>query len=293
MNYYEHHLGDYAQATAHLTFVEDAAYSRMLRKYYAEEKPLPVELRAVQRLVAARTDEEREAVEVVLAEFFTLESDGWHNKRADKVIQAYHGKQVDADAKRDNEAERQRRHRARRKELFDALRSYGEVPKFDTTMSDLEAMLSRVTDGVGHALLTEPVTRDATANQSPVTSHQTKSKELTTPNGVVVAGKPPTPDCPHSEIVALYHEILPELRRVREWTPDRQAFLRSRWREKPVRQNLDWWRKFFGYVRECPWLMGEGLAQEGRPPFTADLEWLVRPTNFRKVIEGKYQRRVA
>ena len=173
MNYYEHHLGDYAQATAHLTFVEDAAYSRMLRKYYAEEKPLPVELRAVQRLVAARTDEEREAVEVVLAEFFTLESDGWHNKRADKVIQAYHGKQVDADAKRDNEAERQRRHRARRKELFDALRSYGEVPKFDTTMSDLEAMLSRVTDGVGHALLTEPVTRDATANQSPVTSNQT------------------------------------------------------------------------------------------------------------------------
>lgn len=87
MNYYEHHLGDYAQATSHLTFVEDAAYSRMLRKYYAEEKPLPADLRAVIRLVGARTDEEREAVETVLNEFFVLEEDGWHNKRADDEIQ--------------------------------------------------------------------------------------------------------------------------------------------------------------------------------------------------------------
>ncbi|MGL0786560.1 YdaU family protein [Xanthomonas translucens] len=86
MNYYEHHLGDYAQATAHLSFVEDAAYSRLLRKYYAEEKPLPADLRAVQRLVGARTDEEREAVQVVLEEFFLLEEDGWHNKRADSEI---------------------------------------------------------------------------------------------------------------------------------------------------------------------------------------------------------------
>lgn len=96
MNYYEHHLGDYAQATAHLTFVEDAAYSRLLRKYYAEEKPLPADMRAVQRLVAARTDEEREAVEVVLSEFFTLESDGWHNKRADDEIAKFDGKRQKA-----------------------------------------------------------------------------------------------------------------------------------------------------------------------------------------------------
>ena len=51
MNYYEHHIGDYAEATAHLTFVEDAAYSRLIRKYYAAEKPMPADLKAVQRLV--------------------------------------------------------------------------------------------------------------------------------------------------------------------------------------------------------------------------------------------------
>lgn len=92
MNYYEHHLGDYAQATSHLTFVEDAAYSRMLRKYYAEEKPLPADLRAVIRLVGARTDEEREAVDIILKEFFTLEEDGWHNKRADDEIAKFASK---------------------------------------------------------------------------------------------------------------------------------------------------------------------------------------------------------
>ena len=93
--------------------------------------------------------------------------------------------------------------------------------------------------------------------------------------------------------MALYHEVLPELARVRDWTNDRQAFLRTRWREKPERQTLDWWRKFFGYVRTCPWLMGQGVTSDDRAPFFADLEWLVRPKNFRKVIEGKYQQRSA
>jgi uncharacterized protein YdaU (DUF1376 family) len=102
MNYYEHHIGDYAEATAHLTFVEDAAYSRMIRKYYAQEKPLPADVKAVQRLIAARTKEEREAVEIVLNEFFTLQDDGWHNGRCDTEIARYQDKQ--AKAKRSAEA---------------------------------------------------------------------------------------------------------------------------------------------------------------------------------------------
>lgn len=92
MNYYEHHLGDYAQATAHLSMLEDACYSRMLRWYYAEEKPLPAELRAVCRIVRASTEDEREAVRIVLEEFFVLEADGWHQKRADQEIERYRAK---------------------------------------------------------------------------------------------------------------------------------------------------------------------------------------------------------
>jgi len=98
VNYYEHHIGDYAQATAHLTFVEDAAYGRMLRKYYAEERPLPSEVSSVQRLVGARSREEKSAVQSVLGEFFFLNEDGWHNKRADAEIGHYREKSSKAAA---------------------------------------------------------------------------------------------------------------------------------------------------------------------------------------------------
>lgn len=86
MNYYKHHIGDYAAATAHLSWLEDSAYTRLLRRYYATEAALPADVAQCQRLVGARSREERAAVETVLREFFSLEADGWHNKRADEEI---------------------------------------------------------------------------------------------------------------------------------------------------------------------------------------------------------------
>lgn len=117
MNFYKHHIGDYAQATAHLSFVEDAAYSRLLRKYYAEEKPLPADLKAVQRLVGARTREEREAVETVLGEFFDLQADGWHNKRADAEL-----------ARANAQAETNRQIAVAREERKKASKPFNECP---------------------------------------------------------------------------------------------------------------------------------------------------------------------
>jgi len=87
VNYYRHHIGDYLRDTAHLSMLEDAAYRRMLDLYYMREQPLPAESKAVCRLVRARSPEECEAVETVLAEFFTLGVDGWSQKRADSEIE--------------------------------------------------------------------------------------------------------------------------------------------------------------------------------------------------------------
>lgn len=98
LNFYKHHIGDFDQATRHLSFVEDAAYSRMIRKYYAEEKVLPVDVKKIERLIGARTKEEREAVAVVLEEFFVLEDDGWHNKRCDEELSKANA-QADANRK--------------------------------------------------------------------------------------------------------------------------------------------------------------------------------------------------
>ena len=96
MNYYEHHIGDYAEATAHLTFIEDATYGRLIRKYYATEKPLPIDVKLVQRLINARSKEEKNSVVSVLNEFFTLTDDGWRQVRCDHEIARFKDKQVKA-----------------------------------------------------------------------------------------------------------------------------------------------------------------------------------------------------
>jgi len=94
MNYYQHHIGDYAAETAYLTLIEDAIYTRLLRVYYRNESPLPADVAYVARLIGLRTRKEKEALEYVLPQFFTLDEDGWHNPRADEQIAAYHDEEM-------------------------------------------------------------------------------------------------------------------------------------------------------------------------------------------------------
>ena len=123
----------------------------------------------------------------------------------------------------------------------------------------------------------------------------------TTPNGVVVdsvtaadfsldggAKNAPTPDCPHQEIIALYHELLPVCPSIRDWTPSRAQALRARWKEDQKRQNLDYWRRFFAYIAESEFLTGRAKTSDGRKPFLASLDWIVKSENFTKIREGRY-----
>lgn len=96
MNYYEHHLGDYAAATAHLSWDEDMAYTRLIRAYYHHEKPLPPDVKDVCRLVRAASLVQKKAVDTVLREFFTLDESGWHQKRCDEEIARYEDKRSKA-----------------------------------------------------------------------------------------------------------------------------------------------------------------------------------------------------
>lgn len=108
------------------------------------------------------------------------------------------------------------------------------------------------------------------------------------------ASPPPTglrlvkPPCPYETIVALYHEVLPELRACKTLTETRKSYLRQRWAAKPG-TDLAKWRAFFEYVKTCPFLLGQSDGSHGRPPFVADLEWLVKPSNYAKIVEGKYE----
>lgn len=94
MNYFEDHIGDYAAATAHLSWDEDMAYTRLIRAYYHAEKPIPKG--QAYRLARASTPAQRRAVDTVLDEFFTLQEDGHHQKRCDEEIARYQDKQAKA-----------------------------------------------------------------------------------------------------------------------------------------------------------------------------------------------------
>ena len=290
MNYYEHHIGDYAQATAHLSILEDGAYIRCIRKYYADEKPLPADIAAVQRLVGARTREERQAVETVVREFFTLEEDGWHNKRCDEEIAKFRESEPDREAKRDNERERQRRTRERRKQLFDTLRAAGVVPAYDAAMSELQRLVSQVESRP----VTPPVTCDDTATQTPVPSHQLKDLVPSGLAGNVVSDAWRCPPCPHEEIVRIYGEELPQLPRCIALNDARRSHIGARWRQVccdakfSQSDGLEWFRDFFRDVSRSKFLTGNGTAGKDGRIFRADLEWLMNSTNFLKVFEGRY-----
>jgi len=119
----------------------------------------------------------------------------------------------------------------------------------------------------------------------PETETETETEHIVTSG----AGDP----CPHHEIIAAYHEALPTCTPVKIWGEQRRGLLRQRWREDAKRQRIEWWRRFFAYVAESRFLTGRAENEPGRDPFVADLEWLIRPRNFVKVIEGKYHREEA
>lgn len=97
--------------------------------------------------------------------------------------------------------------------------------------------------------------------------------------------------CPQREIVDLFKSILPELPQPRIWDETRQSNLRARWREDKKRQDINWWKRLFKYMRDSDFLMGNVEPTPGRRRFVLTLDWLVKKSNLIKVIEGKYHRK--
>src|SRR5262249_5439112 len=86
MNYYRRYSGDYLRDTARLSLTEHGALTLLLDYYYAEGGRLPLSLEELCLMVRAVRTEERRAVAKVLELYFTRESDGYHNRRADHEI---------------------------------------------------------------------------------------------------------------------------------------------------------------------------------------------------------------
>lgn len=162
MNYYEHHIRDYDADTAHLTWLEDMAYTRLLRLYYRKESPIPADIQQVCRLVRAHSKAEKRAVEQVLREFFELRDDGWRHDRCDEEIAAYQAR-----------AERARASgklggRPTRKDADEAQETQAQEPTSEPAQNPAGSATKPTENPTGFQ--TETQTK---AHQTPDTRHQT------------------------------------------------------------------------------------------------------------------------
>lgn len=260
MNFYLHYLGDYDRDTKGLSLIEHGAYRLMLDHNYATEQPLPNDAGELYRIAKAMTPAERKAVDKVADKFFPVNGDGRrHNKRAEEEIVRAQEKSEKAKASA-------------------AKRWNGNGTSESPPDAGAQAMRTH-SDG------------DANQNQKP---ERTKASPANA--GEVRGGAANVPNCPHEKLVELYHEVLPTCTLVVEWNDERQAIARARWRQKAtakpgyrtVEDGLAYWRRYFEYVARSKFLTGKAEPTPGRKPFVATLEWLLRPKNFAKVVEGNY-----
>lgn len=123
-----------------------------------------------------------------------------------------------------------------------------------------------------------------------------------------VASKPakvsaPTP-CPTDELINLYHKLMPLNPQVKVINDTRRKAISARWKEAALltcqpfgysnrAEGLDAWRQFFEVCAESDFLTGRAPAQPGKPPFVADIDFLISPSGFAKCLENKYHREAA
>lgn len=178
MNYYEHHIGDFDSATAHLTMLEDAAYRRLISLYYRTERPIPADVKHACRLVRAHSKQERDAVAVVLDEFFDLRDDGWHNLRCDAEISKFRAGEPEREAKKANEANRLKRHRDERAVLFKRITDAGLHAPWNIGIAELREMAKRLPGTNAQPFPATAPATPATATQAPDTTTHTPDSSM-------------------------------------------------------------------------------------------------------------------
>jgi len=89
MHYYPHNIADYRKDTSHLTLLEHGCYRQLIDQYYLNEEPLPLDETKLFRLLSARSNDEKQAIQNVLNDFFIKTENGYVHSRCDIEIEFY------------------------------------------------------------------------------------------------------------------------------------------------------------------------------------------------------------
>lgn len=134
---------------------------------------------------------------------------------------------------------------------------------------------------------------DATPSTGPSTREEKRREELKSNTS---AAKLPT--CPSDSIVALYHEILPELPGIRVMDKERTKAISDFWkwvltttrpdgtpRASTAAEALDWTRDYFNMARNNDFIMGRSSRPAEHANWRCSIEYLLSTRGMKKVIE--------
>lgn len=93
----------------------------------------------------------------------------------------------------------------------------------------------------------------------------------------------PQSECPYSKIRDLYHRICISYPTIKAIDGNRRKAVAARWR---TYKSLDTFEELFRLAEASPFLKGENERN-----WSADFDWMMKPTNFTKILEHKYEER--
>jgi uncharacterized protein YdaU (DUF1376 family) len=135
---------------------------------------------------------------------------------------------------------------------------------------------------------------EATPNHKPLTiNHKPINTE---PNGSTSAARLPT--CPTQIVIDLYHEVLPDLPKVRLTSAPRSKAIASLWkfvlttktpeglqRASTSDQAVSWIRQYFERASQNDFLMGRGQRTGEHAGWQCDIDFLMTERGMKQVIE--------
>lgn len=255
MNYYPHHIGDFNNATRHLTRLERSIYRDLIELYYDSEGPLTLDVVYICKKILANSVEEITTVEQVLNEYFEETEDGYINNRCQKVIDEYqnsiHNKSKAGKASA----------KARKANKTKALKDSTGVQQVSN---------SRSTGVHNQNQEPEPRTRTSKDSKKDKIPYQ-QIADLYNNNFAIPSLNP--------EVAKLNNE--------------RKRLIKILWLtctdsddETKLTNSLEYWARYFDYCSGIKFLRGDTERSESHKNWRPDLNYMMKEKTYIQVLEG-------
>lgn len=271
MHYYKFNIPDWNLGTGHLSLEEEAVYLRLVNFYYDSECPIPIEIGPVLRRLRMAGMES--IATQILDEFFTKTEKGYSHKRCELLLKEY---------KKTIKNNRSNGAKGGRPRKDAACKETQEKPSGFFLETQVEP-----THNPNQELLT--------INHKPITNNQEPINTSPLPPANAVGGeqvKKRKPKKPKTEPTEFEQFVMDEYNRtlgetngfVTAISDGRAKAIRKVSEIRPNAKNQEWWTKYFEHVSQSQFLTGRATD------FSAPFDWMLRPDNVIKIIEGQYHK---